>query len=194
MSEVMYVGLDLETSGSDYRVHVPVQLGLAVDHDVFSMYVGWPWNDKDAPVWSEEAERIHGIEQHEPGRLSPPARIVDAHAAAWLYPFVADMPRMKRIPTGWNVAGFDMRFVDKHFPLTYSLLSYRTADLNALCFGLDGKGGNHWRYYKHAAKEHANMLLGLTEEERGRGGRHDAGHDAHASLHELTFLRRSINE
>lgn len=94
---------------------------------------------------------------------------------------------MNRLAVGWNVAGYDRRFVDLHLPYLRRVLSYRTVDLNALCFGLDGKGGVSWKDWKREAKTYANKFIDPSK-------RHDAEVDAQAALREVEFLRGRIND
>lgn len=172
------LGLDLETSGSTHDRHVPIQIGIYVDAHLISEYIGgWDWNEWE---WDEEAEEVHGIPK-ETLQSHPPVNIVDGGVAARLWHLVKEQ-RMNRIPVGWNVAGFDMPFVRRWMPLTASLLSYRSLDLNAICFYLDGLGGKTWKDHKRAAKQYANAFIDASQ-------RHDAGEDAKAAIYELHYLR-----
>lgn len=189
------IGLDLETSGSDINAGaVPIELGLVIDdrrkldRDIFDQRVGgWDW-ENDPIEWDINAERVHKINMVELDD-APPAHIVDCMAVAWLYPLVKDTPRMERIPVGWNVAGFDMPFVDRHFPQLRALLSYRSIDLNAIVLAMAGLGGDptaRYRQTKTTVKDYAR----LNAEQIGFEQKwHVAWFDAWAALQSLECLR-----
>lgn len=178
------IGLDFETSGTDpWGSAVPIEIGLAVrtpsaEIATFEALIGrWSWN-VDTP-WSEKSAAIHGITKDELAKAEP-VKIVDIRVAHWLIEQGATN-RMRSITVGWNVAGFDRQFITRWMPVTNSLLSYRTVDLNALVFGL---AGDDAQAYKNI-KDKANSL----SVEGLEGTWHRAGFDAVRSLR--AFERRA---
>ncbi|MCP4902324.1 MAG: hypothetical protein GY906_35605 [bacterium] len=179
------IGLDFEASGSDpWGKHAPTQVGLAFGDEMASWFFKWSQWD-DSYEWDEEAYKVHQVEQDALNKMGWPAFVVDAHATSWLAGRLPKGGRMNRLAVGWNVAGYDRQFVTRHMPGLNSMLSYRTIDLNALCFALEGMGGHDWKYWKRAAKQFGNQFIDETN-------RHDAGIDARVALFELDFLRRKI--
>lgn len=67
MGRNVYVGVDLETSGTDIGAGaLPIQVGLALGAGLqYSSLVGWPLRDGGrtdlAGAWSAESEEVHGI-------------------------------------------------------------------------------------------------------------------------------------
>ena len=95
---------------------------------------------------------------------------------------------------GWNVAGFDRRFLRRQLPLLNGVFSYRTLDLNAVVFAMTEAGmhaptGRAWTYdrlkrdVKTHAADYARTILGYEE------AWHAAGYDALCSLLAYERLR-----
>jgi oligoribonuclease (3'-5' exoribonuclease) len=182
--EITIIGLDFEASGTNpWGLHAPIQLGLTTGEA--DLRVEWNWQQfADDYEWSEEAFGVHGLTRDYLNSNGEPNHIVDARVAVWLYDN-ARGSRMNIVTTGWNVAGYDRQFVTRHMPYTNRQLSYRTADLGALCFALDGKAGKSWKDWKKAAKGYANQFIDPAT-------RHDALTDAIASRYEYFFLKGEI--
>jgi hypothetical protein len=194
--DVVFVSLDLETSGTDHDLSVPIQIGLALDPistRATGMFVGgWDWKRYE---WTEESEKIHQI----PRDLidaAVPANMVDGLMAHWLWSRLPEYAQERRayvVPVGWNIAGFDLPFVRKHFPILSNLLGYRTLDLNAVCFFLGGKRG--WYAFKQEAKGKGLDILKALDE----GGNyysmelaHDAQFDALLAMASLKALGENL--
>lgn len=183
-------GLDLETSGTNYTKHGTIQVGLvAPNGEIFDSLVGgWQWiGDLDSdplgvPVaWEETAAAVHGISKETltgaPGRERVDERLVEFIKAN------SETTRvMNRIPVGWNVAGFDMNFFRKDFPKAGKMLSYRSADLNSIIFGMlqQNKMADYNKIKDKVKKQAA--------EEMGETKWHDAAFDAQAGLIALKYL------
>lgn len=207
-----FIGLDLETSGTDHDESAPIQLGLAwLDergdaHD-FSSYVGgWNWIEPEHLysghrgfndfVWNPESAQIHRIPKTDLVRA--PRRLqVDQEAQEWLDGL--DLGDFKYIPVGWNVASFDMPFVKKHFPHLSKRFQYRAVDLNSLVFTIDQMNlykptGGRWKFstIKRVVKERAAIRTEL--EITDTIGWHDAGFDALAGLYAWDEAQKIITE
>lgn len=176
-----FVGVDLETSGTDHETTVPIQFGYAEYGGVpKSWYIGgWDWNEWE---WNETAASVHNIPKNVL-QIAPTASTVDPVIAHYL---------ARRIPEGqsycmigWNVAGFDRPFIEKHLPLTFAQFSYRTIDLNAICFALAIPKERSYDRIKKESKDYALVRIGDVAEESW----HDAGFDALAAVYSYEYLR-----
>jgi len=192
---LFFVSLDLETSGTDHDLSVPIQIGLAVgaynNNVKDSLIGGWDWSKYE---WDAEAEKVHGIEQVLID-LQPGATLVDGMMAMWLWERLPDHARRSRqyvVPLGWNVAGFDMPFVRKHLPHLASMFSYRALDLNSVCFFLGGE--DKWRQMKSQAKDGGIDIIrelngGPSSPDDYASLAHDAGFDAQWAMAAYHWLR-----
>ena len=185
MSQLNCIGLDLETTGSDINDGaVPIQLGLAFGDDMRA----WEIDPESCGeyTWSAEAEGVHGLKEHDVLAYGLDVKVVDCLAVAWLYEVGAlATGRMNRQPVGWNVAGFDMAFIDRYMPNLRSVLSYRTIDLNAVCAVLGGLLADNVASLKKHSKRHVNDMYSRNGEQVRW---HDAGFDAKAALISLDYL------
>jgi DNA polymerase III epsilon subunit-like protein len=184
-------GLDLETSGSNYTHHATIQVGLiAPSGKAFNSLVGGQsWvnldtvflNAENPATWEEEAFAVHNISRE--ALLDAPRRgDVDQALAAFILANTATDRVMNRIPVGWNVGGFDMQFFRKDFPEAGKLLSYRTADLNSIIFGMIRHNPLlDYNKIKDKVKKEAVRDLGELKW-------HDAEFDARAGLAALKVL------
>lgn len=199
-TEREFWGLDLETSGTTHERHVPIQLGLAAPNgEVFTSLIGgWRWMDDLEPgephvmgddtwLWDLRAYEVHGIEQEallaapSPYQVSAEAvKFIEEHSNVW---------HGQRKVVGWNVASFDMPFVRKHLPAVSRLLSYQSADLNAICFAISEAHGISFKTLKGDSKDWARLQL---EERYEEALWHDAGYDAIAGLHSFDYLKERI--
>ena len=201
-----FIGLDLETSGSDIDTGaVPIQLGIATittegNPAVFDSKIHWPvFHGPPAydtvPTWSIEAEAVHNIPK-EDLLLAPRTSVVESNAYGWLSRYAPATSRAARIPVGWNIAGFDMPFVRRYLPGVQAGISYRSIDLNAVCFSIGAAGirsplGGVWRF--KGVKGFVKDLSGQkAEEATGRVAWHDAGFDALAGLYAWHALQAII--
>lgn len=201
MSKSTFFGLDLETSGSDHRDHVPIQIGIcAPSGATYQSQIGkWRWHDQGgAWVWSDEAARVHGISRIE--LLAAPSVVeVDLEASEWVKSAANGVPVKFRHMVGWNVAGFDRPFIDRHLPQTARQFSYRTVDLNAIVFSLVESGmkrptGKFWKY-DDLKKEIKRRAAEMTFSEMGMAvDWHDAEYDAAASLMAFRVVTKMMRQ
>ena len=203
--DLIFVGMDLETSGSSHERSALIQVGIANEYgQIFSEYVGdWRWEDRvdtkwdhidglRSYDWSEEAAPIHNIARSTIDAARP-AHLVDASAEEWIKANVGIVPKAI-IAVGWNVAGFDFPFWREYLPRAAGSMAYRSVDLNALVFyatqsGLIRPDGEPWTYYKlkgHAKNEAAKMHFARTGMD---GMNHDAGYDALVSIYAWDVLK-----
>ena len=177
-----FVGVDLETSGTDHDKSVPIQFGYADgEGKPRSWYIGgWDWNEWE---WSERAAEVHNINKTKL-QIAATAPQVDAIVSNFLARRQPEGQSFCMI--GWNVAGFDRPFIEKHMPLTFSLFSYRTVDLNAICFALAIPQVRSYDRIKKESKEYALLRIGDSHEEAW----HDAGFDALAAIYSYEYLRK----
>lgn len=169
---LVFLGVDIETTGSSFVPNIKtIQLG-AFDpktRDIFREDVGW---GEGVFIMDPEATAVHGISR-ERILAAPSARNIDEQLYAWLTEHGAKPRRV--IPIGFNVGAFDMPFVRRDFPKSATLFSYRTADLNAICFALGAAHEVDWRRFKTVAKSYAKACAsGLVPDLK----EHDAAYDA----------------
>ena len=178
-----WIGLDIETTGSDRDQHQMIQIGVAYGIGrTFVSDIGWASGKYN---WTKQALAINKF-THERIWAGPPASDVDQR----LYRFLTASGATKGslVPVGWNVGTFDMPFVRETLPVTATLFGYRSTDLNSACFLLEGKGLPEsmiaskvptWMDWKAMAKAHARDIL------RNMGYEikvHDAEYDAIEAL------------
>ena len=197
MSDLTYIGLDFETTGIDFTLSAPIQLGIALEAGTLtSMIGGWNWSngqwtddDTESPYygrlydWSIRAEEIHGIDR-ETLKGQPYAPAVDAMMAQWIAGATNGEQAKNIIAVGWNIASFDVPFLREYFPQVTKSIAYRTVDLNAVIFAMTESGlfdkrlNDPWTYYslKGYVKDQAAMRV------PGQERWHDAGYDAATSL------------
>lgn len=89
---------------------------------------------------------VHGLSA-ERIRAAPRADVVDAELCGWLGDKVVGSGR-GLIAVGWNVAAFDLPYVQRFLPRFTSHLSRRSVDLNAVCFTFGGTAGSRWKSLK----------------------------------------------
>lgn len=187
---IRYIGLDFEASGSEpWGGSVPIEIGLAVGNQTYTSLIGrWNWIEFD---WNEKAAQVHGIDRDEQLADAPSVWQVDIMATAWLIGLGFISNRMFNVTVGWNVAGYDRQFVTRWMPNLNRLLSYRTADLNAMVFALAGTSESEFGAIKSFAQDYgsvqANMAMSALSRELVQP--HRAGYDAQAALGSFDYLR-----
>jgi len=187
----MYIGLDGEMSGNDItKGSALIQIGTAIKKgdEVESIYYTFNPLDPDM-LWDDQAELVHKISKQEIENSPQDKYSVDSLLSEWLIINGINLTnRMENIVVGWNVAGFDLPFIKKYLPNTFSFLSYRTLDLNALCFALDGKDDKSAKLWKKESKDYAEQkcppVPGYSQ--------HNAGWDAVMALNCLDYLKEGI--
>lgn len=200
--DLIFVGMDLETSGSSHNRSALIQVGIANEYgQIYSSYVGgWHFSGalqtadgRRTHTWSDEAEeRAHKIPQATIDAARPRWE-VDEEAEAWIREYVGIVPKAI-IAVGWNVAGFDFPFWREYLPRAAASMAYRSVDLNALVFlvtqaGMLRPDGQPWTYYKlkgYVKKEAEAMHFART----GNGPQdHDAGYDALVAIYAWDVLK-----
>ncbi len=194
-----FIGLDLETSGTEIEEGaVPIQLGMAVlgedgaEPDIFKSNIGWPgFNGPPArdtfPSWSDEAEGVHNLTQDTVMR-SPSAVAVGLTAREWINVTCEGENRAVIIPVGWNISSFDMPFIKRYLPGVQAIMSYRSVDLNAVCFSIAAAGlpsplGGRWKLQTLRKIVHQVSGAKAAISYGGHELWHDAAFDALASLY-----------
>lgn len=207
-SSLVFVGLDGEMTGTEITEGAWLcQIGVAADYyGTFAYDITVP---KVAQSLAQpQALAVNGFT---PERMSAgtPQQEVDEYLYEFLLRIGGDPEKKVLIPVGWNVGAFDMPFVRRFLPRSYSLFSRRTVDLNALCYSMGGitpyQGGipTH-KGWKRLAKKKAEVILGTSygdanwhDAEWSRRSFepnwHDAGYDAAASLVAWRWLRSFLN-
>lgn len=189
-----FIGLDGEMTSSELaNGGALIQIGFAafvdgkLETNSFSINPYWDGDDVD---WSEQAAAVHGIPREDVFSFDPPA-LVDLGAYVWMQKVLGakESKRASNIPVGFNVGAFDMPFVQKFLPKTFSLFSRRTVDLNALCFALDGKVDNGMPVKFETWKKRAKVY---AIEKIGNENQHDAGWDAIMHLYSFEYLSSQI--
>ena len=155
MSTPVLIGFDLETTGSNWREHQPIEIGLilTVDHldHVFEARIRPNYSKAK---WSDEAEKVHRISRTDLADEAP-IELVDGAAAYWLHTQLQGVKRIERWAVGWNVASFDLAMIDAWMPLTRKQLSYRSLDLNAAVLTIAEILARDPGSYKQELKERA---------------------------------------
>jgi DNA polymerase III epsilon subunit-like protein len=187
----MYIAIDGETTGKEINEgSALIQIGAAVyrDGQLYSTHVTFNPKDPDM-VWSEEAEKIHGISLEQIENAELDASQADDFLYDW---FIANKVNPKdkyhNFPVGWNVASFDMPYIKKYLPKTFKLFSYKSVDLHSVCCSLDGKKGLSEKRWKEAAKKYASTICPEREGYKA----HNAEWDSVMSLGCFNFLRKEI--
>jgi len=181
-----FVGLDIETTGSDINSnHGLIQIG--VDFGAGARFVSDVKPHVGAAIDWEEAMTVNKftIERLE---AAPDRLAVDLQLHTWLAKQGAEKRRL--IPVGWNVAGFDMPFVRRYLPSAATMFSYRSVDLNAICFTMSGSKHPFEEWKRQAKKIAADAIA--AEDDRFEPAWHDALYDARAALHSWLALRMGI--
>ncbi len=179
-----FIGLDIETSGTNPDIHSLIQIGVAAlplkGGAVFSSDVGGP-----ATEWlviDPEALKVNGFDKLRMC-LAPPAKTVDMK----LEMFLKELnPEGYCVCVGFNVGEFDKQFVRKAFPESYKRLGYRSVDLNSVIFTLAEARLGAFDEIKTKAKGYAEGTL------RDMGfptQKHDALWDAREALLCWQYLR-----
>jgi hypothetical protein len=140
--------------------------------------------------WCEEAAAVHQIPRQTVELQGRSQDSVDQELYQWLVNYGANPKRReKTVAVGFNIIGFDMPFIKKQLPKTYSLLSRRMADLNAMLWLLHGKVDNgmpvNFETWKTRAMDYAASTLEDFKP-------HDAEWDAKRHLLCFEYLRSVI--
>jgi DNA polymerase III epsilon subunit-like protein len=174
-----FIGLDVETTGTDPKLHRIIQLGLALPgKDAIAWDV---WQDK-ATVTRAEPEAM-AVNNFTPERIA--GGLSAANVDRMAVEYIGNVEGRIYNAVGWNVASFDLQFIKNEFPELNRRLHYRTIDLNALVFALSIVTADPYNSIKRRAQDYALERLnaaGVVVQW------HDAGYDAVASLFALQYL------
>ena len=181
---MIYIGLDGEMSDKNIDDGAAlIQIGFAIIDGSTIHTFSSTMNPIDM-YWTQSAFEVHKITREEVDR-APTCYEVDVLAYDWLVNRGLNPDkRIKNVPVGFNVSAFDIPFLRKYMPKTNTLFSRRTADLNAICFALDGKDGMGMEAWKKRAKKYA---LEQMEDTYGNNA-HNAGWDAIMHIKCFEFL------
>lgn len=175
----IYMGLDIETTGTSPQSEL-IQIGLYIDDDTkYVSDVGhrgnFHWEPKAFEVNSFTFERIWD---------GPPAFEVDSALETFLLELCKEysVSTWQFIPVGFNVGSFDIAFVRKTFPLFFTLLGYRTIDLNALLLASYADEVS----YKQRKED---IKATVIPEIQSSGKLHDALYDAELAIRFLAYWR-----
>jgi hypothetical protein len=178
------IGLDFETSTGNTATLAPIQIGIVAGGETYeSLIGGWTFNSNPY-WWSMESQKVHNIEE---GKLyeQPGIFEVDLMAAAWLFQRVKTTPRMNRVAMGWNVGSFDRAIVQKFMPILDQVLSYRTCDLNTVCYVVATQLNTSFEKLKREAKAYSEERIGQDIAQW-----HDALYDARAGMFQWEYLTK----
>lgn len=180
-----YIGLDLECTGSNFNLHSICQLGLATrlpngEVKMFSSDVGRP---AGRYLWEDAALKVNGF-THERIQAGPSWDDVNPKALDFLAQYAPTTPQRLRT-VGWNVAAFDLKFVENESPALMSRLHYRHVELNSINDTVAVILQRDADKVKKQAKMWAGEQVLKLFPQFGQDGQiswHDAGFDAAAAL------------
>ena len=153
MRDFDVISIDIETSGTDVDTHTLLSIGCVRLSDMQSFYTEVRHESFEM---SPESARVHGLNlTNRDSKKLPKMSQVDVHLRDWLKKseFYRESKSYTIIPMGMNVGSFDMQFVRKFLPKSFSLLGYRSIDLNALMFTDALMRGKRFKEVKSFAKE-----------------------------------------
>lgn len=182
-----FIGIDLETTGRDHRLHKIVQIGLAVRTDEGSFVamnrdvkqVMYRYEEESLKVCKFTHERIAAGGEPEEVELKCLEFLME-HA-----------PIPKRLITvGWNVGSFDLQFIREQFTVLDQRLHYRHVELNSLCYAVATVLQKDVDKVKRECKIYTARAIraGLPEGYEAGDNWHDAGYDAIASLYSYQYF------
>ncbi len=208
MGKREFWGLDFETSGTTHTRHVPIQLGITSPNLITRSWLigGWDWwnectasyhHDCCVPEgtkadWDARAFDVHGITQERLKADGLPLREVTQQALDFIM-LTSRAWHGERKLVGWNVASFDVPFLRKYLPDVARILSYQSADLNAICFAISQAHGISYKGVKRDAQQWSDGMAQMNWE--GADGRlHDAGYDSLLAVHAFNYLTGRIKD
>jgi DNA polymerase III epsilon subunit-like protein len=192
----IFMGLDGEMTSADLdQGGKLIQIGLATGtepEERITELIGW---DRDDFFADPVAMAVHGIPE-ETIVAAPRAPEVDEKLHEWCLAHGGKPEKRKLVTVGWNVGAFDLPFVRHTLPKTFTLLSRRSADLNAICFALGdtvNMGGSRpaWTGFRRMSKRAAEKQLTKLGIDPAW---HDAGYDALAGLLSFRWLREAVKQ
>lgn len=184
---MLFVGIDGEMSCPDMEKGGKlIQIGLSVMTDSGIETISYYLRPPADMYWEDRAAEVHKITQEQLKSQGVHPEEVDEILYEWLIKRGANPKRrVKTIPVGFNITGFDMPFLKVTLPKTYSLFSRRTAELNGMLWLLHDKQGKTMEQWKEMAMEYARMNLDDYKP-------HDAGWDSARHLLCFEYLRTAV--
>lgn len=191
----MYIGLDFETTGLDPLKHVPLTLGLAWESASGIVSHEFTFKFPSSGRWDVEAMHVNKINPEMYSVVRPEYIAEDIDRMDWeICSFLMERewsPFDKSlIPVGWNVGGFDMRFMQTFFPQASKFFSHRYMELNSLAYAAD-----FFSPYKSNVpiKEACKGWAETAGQHDGHEVNwHNAEWDAIASVYSFKFMRERL--
>lgn len=183
------IGIDFETTGTNHNKHVPLSLGLAwvqngryrTEHITFNLF------SYDLHDWTPEAMIVNGmyLGRHTHSIDAGAYMNVVKEADYNLFNLLTEITTWtgELVPTGWNVYGFDMRFLLHYFPKSAAMFYYSSrAELNTMCTMMDRIQDKESGTTKNIIKKEANQIIEEEYPKTSNLGAHNAEYDALLSL------------
>ena len=183
---MLFVGIDGEMSCPDMELGGKlIQIGMSVVSPLGIETISYYIRPPEDMYWEDRAAEVHKITQDQL-KGAPHPEEVDELLYEWLVSHGANPKRrVKTVPVGFNITGFDMPFVKVTLPKTYSLFSKRTAELNGMLWMLHGKQGKSMEEWKEMSMEYARINMNSYKP-------HDAGWDSARHLLCFEYLRSAV--
>jgi hypothetical protein len=179
-TDLLFYGLDIETTSTRIEGEL-IQIGIYVDSELYYVsdvgHRGNIYYEASALQVNQFTwERIFG---------GTPAFTVDAALEKFMFKVASKYPGVKyqnMIPVGLNIASFDIPFIKKTLSRFSRLLSYRSADVNAVLYSMTDNL-EEYVHLKNVVREEARLLTTVE------GAEHDALYDAELGLIMLHLLK-----
>jgi hypothetical protein len=184
---MLFVGIDGEMSCPDMEKGGKlIQIGLSVNTTLGIETVSYYLRPPADMYWEDRAAEVHKITQEQLRLNGKHPEEVDELLYEWLTSHGANpKQRLKTVPVGFNITGFDMPFVRATLPKTYSLFSRQTAELSGMLWLLDGRKGHSMKTWKEMSLEYAKLNMNTYKP-------HDAGWDSARHLLCFEYLKSAL--
>lgn len=188
---MFYIGVDGEMSHNEINENAALlQLGLAVrDTEGKMQHFNTTMKPVEPYMWDEAAANVHGFTREQVNGWGITVADADMLLSDWLASVGCRVSkRSENVAVGFSVGSFDMLFVKKFLPQTFSFFSRRFYDLNALVYMLSIKTGESFLTVKRNVMEE-------VVEQIGYDNAHDAGWDAimHVIFMETVLDKLNVN-
>jgi hypothetical protein len=171
---MFYIGVDGEMSHNNVEEDAALlQLGVAVKtpNGVMQSY-NTIMRPEGEYRWDETAANVHGFSREEVDNWDVSTSDADNNIFEWLVSQgCKPSKRVDNVGVGFSVGSFDMLFVKKFLPKTFSVFSRRFLDLNALVHMLTIIERRQFMDVKKDIMEETVTKIGYNQA-------HDAGWDA----------------
>jgi hypothetical protein len=171
---MFYIGVDGEMSHNNVDEDAGLlQLGLAVrDKDGVMQSFSTVMKPSSPYRWDETAAGVHGFTQEQVDSWMVTTGDADVLLFEWLVSMgCRASKRSDNVAVGFSVGSFDMLFIKKFLPKTFTMFSRRFYDLNSLVYLLSSKTGESFAEVKTTIMSEAVEKIGYNDS-------HDAGWDA----------------